>query len=332
MKLNKKIITISALALTVVTSLAGSITGTLAWYQYSTRSNALYLGASGGTNGNLQMKIRDYSDWLTRLTEKNIADYLNSVQHGDDMIPITSGNLDKEGALPTELYRNPIPDHASYDTWEKADEHNYVTLPLQLRFTEDGGNSESGKEKEVYLSKLDIKQAVGDSIDLSPAIRFHVSTYLKESPTSVKNFLVSKNGGKIDTHGSIDVNGDGKIDAIKPTDSQYNFDGVDLDPIDYGGGEQSCFAARVDADATNDIYPILAGSSEDSLVLDDISYIEQGITKSKSIGSTSSNMENILNVDITIWIEGWQKFDNNAIWSLDYINQSFSVDFEFAVN
>ena len=44
MKTNKKNIIIPALMMAVGLGLVGSISGTVAWYQYSTRVNVAYLG------------------------------------------------------------------------------------------------------------------------------------------------------------------------------------------------------------------------------------------------------------------------------------------------
>ena len=55
MKKNRLIV--PALTLLAGLTLAGSISGTIAWYQYSTRANGAYLGMSGGTPGNLQLRL-----------------------------------------------------------------------------------------------------------------------------------------------------------------------------------------------------------------------------------------------------------------------------------
>ena len=72
MKLNKNKIIVSALALAIGTSLAGSISGTVAWYQYSTRANVAYVGEASGFSSNLQMRFAndDSEDniWRTRIT------------------------------------------------------------------------------------------------------------------------------------------------------------------------------------------------------------------------------------------------------------------------
>ena len=72
--MKKNRIIVPALSLLVGITLAGSISGTIAWYQYSTRANAAYLGMSGGTTGNLQLRL-DGGEWLTRLTKNDISSF-----------------------------------------------------------------------------------------------------------------------------------------------------------------------------------------------------------------------------------------------------------------
>ncbi|NLB49845.1 MAG: hypothetical protein GX807_03435, partial [Erysipelotrichia bacterium] len=80
MKRSNKI-TISALTSLVAVALAGSVTSTIAWYQYSTRANVAYLGSSAGTSGNLQLRIKalegkDDNDWTTQLSRGSEEEYL----------------------------------------------------------------------------------------------------------------------------------------------------------------------------------------------------------------------------------------------------------------
>ena len=59
--------------------------------------------------------------------------------------------------------------------------------------------------------------------------------------------------------------------------------------------------------------------------------------KSKALGSTVAADDDFLNVDVTIWIEGWQTFKNAedknvSMWDFDFIGSKFDVGFEFAVD
>ena len=96
MKLNAKII-IPAFALLAGASLVGSISGTVAWYQYSTRANVSYIGSSAGVIGNLQVRINDGTDreWGPQVSTDDVLAYLG-VQHVE---PVTPGNLGMNDSL-----------------------------------------------------------------------------------------------------------------------------------------------------------------------------------------------------------------------------------------
>ena len=319
MKKNK--IIVPALSLLLGLTLAGSISGTIAWYQYSTRANGAYLGMSGGTIGNLQLRLNG-GEWLTRLTKNDIDSYLQSSNQADDIQPITSGEMDKDDALPTDMYRNPILGRGEYAKWEKADHSNYISIPLELRFVENNGSGENNIAKEVYLSDLyiaaDDANVTTNKKDLSEAIRFHISS---NDGSVQKNRLLSKSGGSIDVNGKLDLDGDGETDQVY-SGNKYGFgDGNQLVDVIYGEGEQVAYAADVDNG-------LLVETNNQDLDLDKLEL--NGV--SKSIGKTLASSSEFLKVDITIWVEGWQELDNNPIWSADYIESQFDIGFEFATD
>ena len=59
MKMSKVKITVGALAVAAVASLVGSVSGTLAWYQYSTRVSAAMIGTAAKCSENLKIRIYD---------------------------------------------------------------------------------------------------------------------------------------------------------------------------------------------------------------------------------------------------------------------------------
>lgn len=318
MKKNRLIV--PALTLLAGLTLAGSISGTIAWYQYSTRANGAYLGMSGGTTGNLQLRL-DGGEWLTRLTKNDIASYLAANNLGQKVQPITSGEMDKDDALPADFYRNPIAGKGEYSKWQKADESNYVSLPLEFRFVERNGSGENNVAKDVYLSDLYIAADDANGTakkDLSDAIRFHVAS---DDGVNQINRLISKNGGSIAVNGKLDLDGDGELDQAY-TGNKYGFgDGNQLVDVVYGEGNQVAYAAKVEDG-------LLVKTNEDDLDLDELEL--NGA--SKSIGKTLASSSEYLKVNITIWVEGWQEFANSPIWDADYIDSQFDIGFEFATD
>ena len=229
--------------------------------------------------------------------------------------------MDKDDALPADFYRNPIAGKGEYSKWQKADESNYVSLPLELRFVERNGSGENNVAKDVYLSDLYIAADDANGTakkDLSDAIRFHVAS---DDGVDQINRLISKNGGSIAVNGKLDLDGDGELDQAY-TGNKYGFgDGNQLVDVVYGEGNQVAYAAKVEDG-------LLVKTNEDDLDLDELEL--NGA--SKSIGKTLASSSEYLKVNITIWVEGWQEFANSPIWDADYIDSQFDIGFEFATD
>ena len=362
----KKKIIISALALTIGAGLAGSITGTAAWYQYSTKVTGAYVGASGGASGNLNIRIRKDGQaadegWTGgHIAKEVIQQYVQSQGYGKNIQPVTPGALEKDSAMPASLYANPVPGRAAYENWKLATTANYIVIPLQLRKVENNG-SPSNVADEVYLSELRLEQRITDpeTADISSALRFHISAYDSANPSQKTNRLISKVGGTTVTNGKLDLDGDGKNDTVNPNASDkygWENDYSSLEEIVYGAGSQVSYSAeQLDAPATGrqyydntntlvadgDVYSMIAktreGKNGDDLV--DGDNLTYDGTNSRAIGSTVAGTSSFLNVDITIWVEGWQKFPQtsggssfSSIWNKNYINAAFNIGFEFALN
>ena len=252
MKLDLKKIVIPTLAIAIGAAIAGSVSGTVAWYQYSTRVSTAYLGTSAGTAGNLKLRIKGSNNWVNSLTKDDIAAYLANNSLGQNIIPITAGNMDADAAInqynaaadPTNdpadmkplFFKNPIrsfEERVEYtsSSWLKADESMYVQIPMEVAFIEYDGvkKNEEDKEyleKEVYLSDLLIQEDWQNNSDpenlkkdLSSAIRVHISSrQLDENDEVIANTdsfdrLISKNGGSILTEGYLDLDGDSNDDT-----------------------------------------------------------------------------------------------------------------------
>ena len=311
MNIKKKSIIIPAFTLLIGAALAGSVTGTVAWYQYSTRVNTAYVGVSTGESGNLQVKLGS-GEWSTRLTFDQIGTYLQGQSSGTQMAPITSGNMAKDGDLPAKFYRNPIPGHGPYAEWEEADATNYVAIPLKLRYVKRDNGVESDDVKSIYLSDLTIQKdplANTERNDISAAVRVYIEC------GSYKH-LISLGGGSIDTNGKLDLDADGNPDqAYNGTDKRYGFDGGTLADVTYGAGTQEAYAVSDLLVTPNDSNLNLANVSDD-----------------KIIGKTADGG---VDMTITIWVEGWQELGTGtypSLWDSKFIESSFDVGFEFAVD
>lgn len=216
MKITAKKVTVSGFSLLAVMALAGSLSGTVAWFQFSTRATVAYTGAAAHATENLQISI-DGQHWNGDLTTKDIRDYLQSTGRVDTALrPVTTGVQGKDDALKT-LYKNPSREHVRMGEWGEANKDvDYVTLPLQLRALDvDGRSVETFLDKDIYLSDLTIQEKpVEGNFPIIDAVRVHLNA-------GENNYLFSLKGESVTTHGYLDLNGDGELDLS----SGYSFDG-----------------------------------------------------------------------------------------------------------
>lgn len=307
MKINKKNIIIPALMLTAGVSLVGSISGTLAWYQYSTRTQAAYIGTSVKATENLQIKVNSGA-WKEELTSTDVSGAL-AENVGTELAPITTGALAKDADFPTTLYSNPVYQYTAYTQWAAATTKNYVEFSLFFRVLDiDGQTTASYLDKNLYLTDLTIND-VTTGVDLSDAIRVHMST-------STTKALFAKTAESTDVNGKLDLNNDGEYDKK----AHYEWEEAGEDLV-YGEGTQTSYKAN-----------------DTTMVADDSSAV---LTGGKSFGKTGTTADG-LEMKVRIWIEGWQKLStgetgnkeesNSAVWNAaEYIGRKFQVGMRFAV-
>ena len=138
MKTNKKHIIIPALMMSVGVGLVGSISGTVAWYQYSTRVQTSYMSASAKCAENLQISLTgEDDDYHTELTSAQIktgaqlvdtADETKGKWDGSNFQPVTPGNK-TDGSM----YGHPIYQNFAYSTWQSAPKQSYLKYDLYFR-------------------------------------------------------------------------------------------------------------------------------------------------------------------------------------------------------
>lgn len=351
MKLNRKII-IPATTLLIGVALAGSATSTIAWYQYSTKTNVAYLGTSAGTSGNLLVRIKGYHNedadggWKTYINYSDVNTFLGNDK---EIKPITPGKMGKNEAIPLDnenkqaFYSNPVYDFGPLSQWERASDKNYVQLPLQFKFVERDGTKnqdkfvEEQKAKDLYLSDLLIQDDYQNTAlakkDLSNAIRVHFESYQDGSQEEHLNRLVSKSGADTKTVDKLDLNNDKEIDK------HYDITDADEHAAMYGFGEHP------ELEGSDIYYGSADGLTDDANALQKsyaVSSDENNGILNVKLGQTSATEGKYLNVVVTIWVEGWQKFERpapttqnpnateqSAIWSEDFIGSIFDVGMQF---
>lgn len=333
MKLNKKII-IPAFTLLVGTALAGSVSSTVAWYQYSTKANVAYIGTSAGTIGNLKLRIyeggtqADNEGWKTYLSYQDVETYLQ----GKKIKPITTGKMGRDEKLP-QFYSNPVAGNGPLSMWNTADDTNYVQIPLQFKFVEMDGELDSSSQlveeaqiKDLYLSDILIQNSWKNSAakqDLSAAIRVHFDAFAtgdEDVDNAHTNRLVSKNGGDTLTCGALD------LDSVPGNDKTYTE--AEKGAM-YGFGDES-FIANAGSEIKYGVVPSVADADNKQ-----ISYAASNVNGIGLLGSTSDVDGKYLNVKVTIWLEGWQTLPNSnneesSMWDfLKTIDSEFNVGMQF---
>lgn len=259
MKLKSKLVA-SGLITAITCALVGSITGTFAWYGYSTRATATVAGTSIGAAANLQIGIRDADANITSIEglaedrdtnnifwQKDsgglrgdaIADYLNQKGFGsNEMHPISSGNI-YEGDSSKRKEISPV-EMVTYqsNTNAAADKKDYFVLPLAMRVynvaeKEDVANDEYLKEIEIYLSdiEVDLELAQNQTTTLNEAFRIDFKE--EKAGLAEPNYTLLAPGkdadGSCKLAGLLDLNKDGFADV-----EEIDYDYKDRHELIYG--------------------------------------------------------------------------------------------------
>ena len=317
MKMNKKII-VPVLALGMGVALVGSVSSTLAWYQYSTKAQAAYIGTSVGNSENLEVRYRnsantDWEGWKNNLTSTDV-DRLVTDGYGTNIIPVTTGAQTKNTNVPaaTSFYSGVETGVAGYGGHTAANA-NVVQFTLFFRYRKTNSDS-TYAAKNLNLVDLTIVDTTEDGHDLYKAVRVHFSAgttyslFARDKATNdSENAEVTTN-----TYGNLDTDNDGVFD--KAMTYEWEAEGS---TVMYGvdGSQQVAYNAAV-ADLN------------------------------QTIGAIPAN-ENGLAVTVTMWIEGWQKLSQvpagnkdigndpldpqpSAMWKPEvYANKQFKVGMRF---
>lgn len=319
-KMKKRRIIIPALATLAVASMLGSLAGTVAWYQYSTRATASIAGTDASTYGNLQLafgyfketdsqnkfgfksgNITDPNDntiWKTDAGTTELASYISSYRRAElgvtkdtkvqEFKPVTAKLND--GAI-EKFYSYPAYQYNKLDSWNEASVTDYITFPLTLRLA---GNATAENGYPVYLQDLRL-QSTGSLLSKALRVEYSSQAFVKDNSDvskfvtsgTVTNVLLSEEGGKTYTYGPLDLNGDGIFDSEKYT---YDFDKKNV--ITYGED----------------------GSVQNSVKQANIAATDDGKGKLTAEDTTQSlgtiPQDGYLQVNVTIWLEGWHVFSN----------------------
>ena len=316
MKMPKSLV-IASLTTLVGASLAGTITSTLAWFQYATSAQVAYTGTTTHCTKLLKISSDGGSSWGN-----------NIVLSDSDFAPITTGEQAKNAGLPANFYAQPNPRQGLYENWALADSTTYAQYTILVKVNDVDVNSPQ-LQNDVYLTDVTIMDATNnDQLDISEAIRVHVATTYGNNQH--KNFLFAKSVEQTAVGGYLDIDGDGAYDT-------YSYE-WDQSKVIYG-------KATDNGDDT--VTPALQTSylaNDSSVVASETSTGDIDTTTGTSIGHTSATQGQYLQVTVTIWLEGWAMLKYGDIGNADsgqslhqmwngskYSSKSFHVGLTFGV-
>ena len=316
MKMNKIIIPAAAVAMGI--ALVGSVSSTLAWYQYSTKAQAAYIGTSVGQSENLEIQRKD-GKWVSNLQSSEVEKLAGADVKAKNLIPVSpgiaaaDGNLDKDDALPAVAnFHNSIETGvAGYGDQRPDVDTNVVQFTLNIHYkkTDSGVAFQAKKLKLIDLTIMENASAASTKGDLYKAIRVHISA-------GSNNRLYANNGVNTDetitteTFGKLDTGNNGDYDKVE---------GYEWENKDYA------------------IY----GIKDSEQVAYNTSYADNLDWEVGTLPAAEAGLA----VKVTIWIEGWQKLkgipvDNkdygvgetssSAMWDPQtYVNKQFNVGMRF---
>ena len=237
--------TIIGLLAAVSCGIVGSITGTFAWYGYSTRATASLSGTTINTTANIQVGIYDKEELeivgLSKTADENniywqkgfgglridsISDYLSKKGYGgNSMRPVSSGNYYVPGSETVRKDVEPI-EMVTYqtNTGNAASKEDYFVLPLAFRVARSTKNQDEVeylKGTKIYLSDIEVDLELEDeqTSDLDKAFRIDFKEDRKDLDEGEQIYTLLAPGreddGSTALAGLLDGNIDGFADVVE---------------------------------------------------------------------------------------------------------------------
>lgn len=234
MKRSKVNLALGIVTTAIIVSVAGSLSGTLAWYAYATRATLSFSGTSAYASERVKVGIHDSNNYLfsnitelreyatqneLELDEENkiiwgkegegltgsiISTYLKASPYAVSKLPpVTSLSMESDGDL--TLYKAPF----ALDPTNRIAPHNYYTK-LPLCFKVIGSDGSNLPNHDIWLTGI---SAIDTNIEgVKYALRIYYEnlyddTHYLLNPTSGLNTT-----GNTVVAGTLDLKGDGMYD------------------------------------------------------------------------------------------------------------------------
>lgn len=323
-----------------------TLSSTLAWYAYNTRSGLDFNGTTVETAEQLQIGIRTdlHMEQYNLTTENGIAwsapgnglsaDALNYylIQNGyaSSMVtPVTSAEYEENDEL--KLFKAPndqIPGQV-----EESVKSNYVRIPFCFRVLNLSTGAAIGN-RPVWITRS-ILTCQGE--DLDKTIRMHFAT-------SEGGFIfnpTAESKGKLRVAGPLDLSNDGYYDTYNGKEIMYGYyngeptytycpEDTDLDDVNHTGMSQGfAFLAKHKRDTYKiDNVDAVATKFANYLSKDEVmpTNIDGRFSGGKPIAITSQD-SGIGESAMTLWVEGW---DFTCVDKV--IGLAFSLSLTFQIN
>jgi hypothetical protein len=280
-------------------SLVGAITGVVAWYQYSTRATASFIGTSVANTGLLQIGKKTGTNTYTWYRDLSGAT-LTETTNGNKLTPVTFGAI-ADGTIPGTAYMQPEAgtkrgDTDAYANWKHAKAgEEYLQFEVYLQAKKVANNATTGADElvevPVYLSDITLADVTSGKL-ASEALRVHIAVDGETTST----FLISKTSQtQLPLYGNLDLDGDGEKDVV----GGYQWEEGRNALLEYG--------KNGDTQTTKGISELVVARDESGNITG-TDLANKKILTTKSTGPTK--------LTITIWLEGWHFYSgsNTAIW------------------
>ena len=277
MKINKLLA--GGLMTVVACALAGSITGTFAWYQYALNSTVSMHGVSVSTSKNLYLKGEYSTDFAT--DDLQWADLAGLNADKVALRPTSNGKnngssaLNESTANKSGWYANPDGVAADMAGLELTSSDGYIfQTTIQAKYeVRENNQVDISKQATLYVSDIASK-LVAENAKIGPALRMHINLgnqkYILVNPADSTGGTTNLTATYTrTTQYEWDTNGD----ATTNTNIDYQFmDGQNV-------ATQVCLGHSVAENPTNYGITVTSGTA--------------------------------VNVVVTLWIEGFAEIDNS---------------------
>lgn len=293
--MNSKKIVVSTLALAMGAALVGSISGSVAWYQYSTRVTTAISGTSTGSSRNLQIASSELADLVDPAANGwgyNIAPAAHT-----SMNPVTPVFNDS-GVATGDFKRQPVYQYFTTG-WKDADNDDVISYDMYLQAVENG----SRVALPVYLTGYQISLTQNsNAVDnvIKDALRVQITPITWNAEANEGNgafvdgdpILLSNKGGATTIAGKLDLNNNGLLDK----DGFYADDSTGVEK-EYVINENVTSYDSVTFDS------IKAGDADAYNFTNKSAQVGEN-TVDHTIITTQTN--HVVKLSIKVWLEGWQ--------------------------